>query len=168
MPFTPFHFGPGLLIKSADKRLSLLIFIFSQIVMDVEPLYFLLRDEYPVHRLLHTYGGCNLAVLITIFMGKPLCDLVMKTGCLLKNAKISEAISWKSAAISAFAGAYSHVFLDSLMHFDMKPFWPFTDGNPMLGFMNIRFLYFLCSASAVAGLVFNNLFKEKGSACGES
>ncbi len=161
MPFTPFHFGPGLLIKAADKRLSLLIFIFSQIVMDVEPLYFLLHDEYPVHRLLHTYAGCNLAVLITVFMGKPLCELWLKIWAFLTRARVSTKISWTSAVTSAFAGAYSHVFLDSLMHRDMKPFWPFMSGNPMLGFVDVGLLHISCLVCAVAGFGFYVLIREK-------
>jgi len=50
MPFTPFHMGPGCLIKAlTGNRLSLTIFGFSQIAMDVQPLVHMLRGEGIVH-----------------------------------------------------------------------------------------------------------------------
>ncbi len=39
MPFTPFHMGPGLLIKAVlQGAFSLMVFGWAQIVMDIQPL----------------------------------------------------------------------------------------------------------------------------------
>ena len=51
MPATPFHLGPGLLIKAAAPRqFSMAAYSLAQVVIDVESGYYLLRGEYPVHR----------------------------------------------------------------------------------------------------------------------
>ena len=66
MPFTPFHFGPGLLVKGiAPRRFSWAAFIAVQVVIDCETLYYLVRHEHPVHRTLHTTPGATLAGVAT-------------------------------------------------------------------------------------------------------
>ncbi len=42
MPFTPYHLGPGLLLKSVlSHRFSLMVFACSQFLLDLEPLFYL-------------------------------------------------------------------------------------------------------------------------------
>ncbi len=66
MPFTPFHFGPGLLAKSVlPRHYSWTAFVVSQVVIDCETLYYLVQRAYPVHRTLHTFLGGTLAGLAT-------------------------------------------------------------------------------------------------------
>jgi hypothetical protein len=51
MPFTPFHFGPGALVHSAaPKHISFLAFCDANVLVDVEPLYYMLTGGYPIHR----------------------------------------------------------------------------------------------------------------------
>jgi hypothetical protein len=51
MPVTPFHFGPGAAIHSlAPKRVSFLAFCVSNVLIDIEPLYFMLTKQFPLHR----------------------------------------------------------------------------------------------------------------------
>ena len=55
MPFTPLHMGPGIAIKVImQRRFSLMVFGWSQIVMDIEPLVAMLRDKGELHGLSHT------------------------------------------------------------------------------------------------------------------
>ncbi|MCI0354322.1 MAG: hypothetical protein L0099_04665, partial [Acidobacteria bacterium] len=64
MPFTPFHFGPGATVKAmAAQHFSLTVFAFAQVAIDLEPLYFMLRDEDPLHRFFHTYVGATAVAL---------------------------------------------------------------------------------------------------------
>ena len=66
MPFTPFHFGPGLLLKgAAPGQVSFTAFVATQVAVDLEPLWFILRGEPPVHRWAHTVwvaGGIGISV----------------------------------------------------------------------------------------------------------
>src|SRR5262252_2406583 len=64
MPFTPYHFGPGLFVKGLAARwFSWIAFVAVQVVIDCETLYYLERREYPIHRTLHTFLGGTLAGL---------------------------------------------------------------------------------------------------------
>ena len=64
MPFTPFHFGPALALKAvAPRAFSWTAFVASQVVIDCEPLYYMLRGDYPVHRVLHWFVGATGAGL---------------------------------------------------------------------------------------------------------
>src|SRR5438105_15382847 len=70
MPATPFHFGPGLLIKAvAPRHFSVAAYSVVQVVIDIESGVHLLHGDYPVHRQAHTFflGGligllCGLIV----------------------------------------------------------------------------------------------------------
>ena len=63
MPFTPFHFGPGIFVKAAmPHKFSLRIFILNQVMIDLESLFNILSGQYPVHRFLHTFLGSTLVV----------------------------------------------------------------------------------------------------------
>lgn len=157
MPFTPFHFGPGALIKAcAPRHVSFTVFVFAQVLIDIEPLYYMLRGEYPLHRFFHSYIGATLIVAAAYFLGRPICGLalaIMKTNLkptiesLLAAAR---SIPRLPALIGAIAGAYSHVFLDSIMHSDIRPLAPFADSNNLFLAVSVFELHLYC---AIAGLV---------------
>lgn len=65
-PVTPFHFGPGILLKSWTPRaVSLTAFVVSQIVIDTESGYHLLRGDWPVHREGHSLLAGSLIGLLS-------------------------------------------------------------------------------------------------------
>ena len=141
MPFTPYHFGPGTLIKSViPKYFSLIIFIFVQVIIDFETLYHLLMHHHPLHQLLHTYVGSSIVVVAAVFVFRPIYNF------------FNDEITFLKAMISAMIGAYSHIFLDSIMHLDMKPLAPFSSVNKMWRFVVVDQLYFLCILSGLVGL----------------
>jgi hypothetical protein len=66
MPVTPFHFGPGAMVHAvAPKHISFLAFCTANVLMDVEPLYYMVTRQYPLHRFLHTYVGATIVLLAT-------------------------------------------------------------------------------------------------------
>src|SRR4051812_11157964 len=158
MPFTPFHFGPGAGIKAAiPRRFSLLIFCYAQVVIDLEPLYFLLRREYPVHRFLHTYVGATLLAVVCAvsgrFFGQQVLGLFRRATRSLFDALVgkSSEIPWRVAFLSAFIGTYTHIFLDSIMHPDIEPFSPFTHANVFYHAIDVGLLHLLCLLVGVVG-----------------
>lgn len=155
MPFTPFHFGPGAVIKAVvPARFSFAVFCYSQIVTDLEPAYFMLRGEYPVHRFLHTYAGAAVVGLFCATTGRPICQYFM-------NAVDSSRarIPWQAAFAGALLGAFTHVFLDSIMHPDVAPLRPWTSANPMLHVIPTLALHILC---VVLGVPLALQFIRKG------
>ena len=158
MPITPFHFGPAALVKSATSRyFSFLAFGLTQVLIDLEPLYYMSMGVWPIHRFFHTYVGASVAAVLVFILGKPVCATLIR----FWNWRLSEAqkrwlsinpdISYLALAMGALFGAYSHVFLDSIMHSDIQPFAPFTDGNPMLYIIPIDRLHAWCALLGVVG-----------------
>jgi hypothetical protein len=140
MPFTPFHFGPGAAIKAAIPRhFSFTVFCFSQVVTDCETAYYMVQGLYPLHRFFHTYLGATFVGAFSLLVGRPVCQLALRIWAAWPSAPFSQffpratVIPFRSAAIGAFIGTYSHVLLDSIMHSDTRPFMPFSAANPFYG-----------------------------------
>jgi hypothetical protein len=70
MPVTPFHFGPGLLGKAVVNRyFSFTSFAITQVVIDVETAYHLVRNEWPLHRAFHTMLlGTAVGVVVGVLL----------------------------------------------------------------------------------------------------
>ena len=149
--------GPGLAIKSLlQKKFSLMVFGWSQIVIDIQPLLVILSGRGTVHGFTHTYLGATLIALFCAFSGKYLGELGLK----IIRKKEYLRISWKVAFISAFIGTYSHVLLDSVMHYDVIPFSPFWKSNILLSIVSVNTLNIFCLASGLIGIVIYYLIEN--------
>ena len=149
MPFTPFHFGPGALLHcAAPKHVSFLAFCGANVLVDVEPLYFMLTHQDPIHRFFHTYVGATVAALIVV----ALFTLIRRFAMPLLRIFRLENLGVRAVGLGAFAGTYSHVVLDSLMHADMRPFAPFSDANPVLSAISLSALHGFCLFAGVVGI----------------
>lgn len=160
MPFTPFHFGPGALIKAcAPRHVSFTAFAFAQVLIDVEPLWFMLHGEYPIHRFFHSYVGATLIVLAAYLLGRPVCGIFLAfiraqlKPTITSLVAAARTIPRLPALIGAISGAYSHVFLDSIMHSDIRPFAPFSMNNPALLAVSIGELHLYCVAAGLLGAI---------------
>lgn len=159
MPFTPFHFGPGAAVHAvAPRYFSFTVFCFAQIVTDVETAYYMLRGEYPLHRWFHTYLGATIIAVLCILVGRSICEVALHVWIRWEHAPFkryfpaTNHISFASAAVAAFVGTYSHVFLDSIMHADVAPFKPFSSLNPLYGLISWFTLHALCVVLGVFGM----------------
>jgi membrane-bound metal-dependent hydrolase YbcI (DUF457 family) len=149
MPFTPFHMGPGLLIKALlQGSFSLMVFGWTQIIMDIQPLVVILTGEGHLHGFTHTYVGATLIAIVSALTDKYAAEFGLR---FIDQARFLP-IRWKIAIISAFIGSFSHVLLDSVMHADVEPFAPFVTTNAMLGFISIEALHQFCLYSGVLGV----------------
>lgn len=170
MPFTPFHMGPGILIKSLmHGSFSLMVFGWTQIVMDIQPLIVLLTGEGHLHGFSHTYVGASLLAIFSALSGKYLSEFALhllllarrysdrlesgraKADTLGTRSIAPVKISWLVALISAFIGSFSHVFLDSIIHLDVQPYFPFALNNHVYQMIPADTLYKLCLYSGVLG-----------------
>src|SRR5262245_22762510 len=80
MPFTPFHMGPGLAVKAiAGRHFILIVFGFSQIAIDIEPLIRIVRGDAVLHGWTHTYLGATLVAIIAAVVGRPICRLIWES-----------------------------------------------------------------------------------------
>lgn len=158
MPFTPFHFGPGAAIKAAlGRRFSFAVFVFSQVLIDLEPAARIVLDAEPLHPLLHTYIGATAVALVSAPLGKPVCEWALRVwNRQLSPAQarwlgVEPAIPAAAAWAGAIIGAYSHVVLDSMMHADMRPLAPLSDVNRLLHVIPVADLHLLCLVLGAPG-----------------
>ena len=84
-PFTPFHFGLGLLLKAAMPRhFGFIAFAATQVVIDLETLYHLIRQEWPLHRVMHSYVGATtvgiLVGLLTFAVFRAFLHFIVRAG----------------------------------------------------------------------------------------
>lgn len=144
VPITPFHFGPGLLLKAvAPRRVSFTAFAAANVAIDVESVVNLLAGRMPVHALLHTVPAA-FAVGLAAGLG------VAGIGRLMRRRPASE-VGLRSALLGGALGGLSHPLLDGVMHHDIRPFLPFSAENPLLGTLDLGLLHILCVAAAVLG-----------------
>jgi hypothetical protein len=155
MPFTPFHFGPGLLIKGLiPARFSLSMYALANVAMDVEPLYHLLHNDAQLHGASHTLLGAGLIGAGTAMAGR---GAIRRAWQLYErwsaNAGSPFCIGSQQAWLGAMLGTYSHVLMDAVMHADMRPFLPLTDANPWLHVSWTEHVYLGCVLAGMIGML---------------
>jgi len=151
MPITPFHFGPGAAIHSlAPGRISFASFCAANVLTDVEPLYYMVTQQFPLHRFFHTYVGATAMGVLTLAL-----LLLLRRWPSSRWQPTSSAI-----AAGAFIGTYSHVVLDSVMHGDIKPFAPFSEANGLWRIISLGELHLDCLLAGLVGAAVLGLRKS--------
>lgn len=128
MPFTPYHFGlsalPGLWSRG---RLDIAVLVAVNVLIDTE----VLADSFfspgwPVHQFWHFHtllvGGIAGMTFGAIVYGiKP-----FRRGCRRVNTLLgfSYVPTLFSMMLSGLVGAWLHVLIDGLYHYDVQVFWP--------------------------------------------
>lgn len=153
MPFTPVHMGPGIFIKSLlQGSFSVMIFGWSQIVMEIQPLVVLVIGEGYLHGFSHTFIGASMIAIFSALAGKGASEYILNkvVRCYCKEQVY---LKWHIVIVSAFIGTFSHVLLDAIMHFDVQPYFSITLGNPFLGLLSIEVLHMLCLIGGFFGVI---------------
>jgi len=152
MPITPFHFGPGAVIHAlAPRRVSFIAFCAANVLIDVEPLYFMLTHQYPLHRFFHTYVGALPVALATVLLFYGARRFAARFW--LPNPFGWRELGRAPVVLGAFLGSTSHIVLDSIMHNDIRPFAPFSQANPLLMAVTLNTLHLACLLAGVAALI---------------
>lgn len=113
------------------EQFSLMVFGWSQVAMDIQPLIAMATGEGVWHGVTHTLLGATVLGLLSAFSGKYLVEWGIR---LISLGRRRIKIGWGAAILSGLIGGYSHILLDGLLHDDMQPFWPLMRGNPLLAF----------------------------------
>lgn len=150
--------GPALAAKAvAPRHFSFLVFGITQVAIDTEAAIFLLVDEPPYHRMLHTYVGATVVALLAVVIGRPLLAYALRFWNRLVRAD-RESFLWVeprvplvAATSGALIGGYSHVLLDSFLYSDMHPIAPLSDSNAALNMLSTLEVYALCLALGLLG-----------------
>ncbi len=162
MPITPFHLIAITPVKAiAPKHFSWSVFVLTNIIIDLEPITLFLVTMNPQHLVFHTILGATLIAVLCASFGKKWCELAIEiwndeirgkpeAKLFTSERKITKTAAWSGALI----GAWSHLFLDSFMHDDIKPMSPFTDSNVLFGTISIGWLHTICLIVGGIGILF--------------
>ena len=161
MPITPFHFGPGALVKViVPKHFSWTIFALSNVLIDLEPVTLFLLIGDPAHPWLHTLPGAIGVAMIAATLGRKPSEWVLgrwnsrlSPGWQTRWLAVEPSISRSTAWISALIGTLSHLALDSIMHTDVEALWPIIAGNQIQGVISLDALHGFCVAAALMALL---------------
>ena len=147
MPFTPFHFGPGLFLKSVGPGwCSLSAFVATQVLIDLESLYNLVNRRWPIHRFLHSLpGGLVAGLLVAGVLG------LARPWIVGRLPSIESDYSWRSLIVGGFIGGVSHSLLDALFHSDVLLFYPVGDGAPLQGLVSRDAIHSGCLVLGLLG-----------------
>jgi hypothetical protein len=160
MPVTPLHMGPGLAVKAvAGRHFSLMVFGFTQVTIDIEPLVRIVREDPVLHGFTHTYLGATVIAILSVLIGRPVCQFLLNRWThdprspFMNWLRGPRNILWTAAISGAVVGAYSHVLFDSIMHSDMRPLAPFSEVNALLHLISVDGLHLLCLVAGALGAV---------------
>lgn len=158
MPITPLHFGLGAALKALlAGTFSFMVFALVNVIVDIEPVVRVILASDRLHAHMHTYSGATLVAIPCAIFGRPLCEWALRLwnrhlDASLRVLQVSTSISRSASWSGSLLGAWSHVALDSIMHPDMEPLWPFAPGNALLGLISIEALSWGLVALGIAGV----------------
>lgn len=142
MPVTPYHLGPGLLIKAAAPRhVSFAAFVVANVVIDLESVVNLVLGRHPVHVALHTLPG---ALIVGVLSGAAVAAA--------SRARRAPA-GLGPALAGGFLGGLGQTALDAVAHRDLLPLAPFSDTNPLLHVVSLEAVHTACAVAGVLGAV---------------
>ena len=151
------------------ERLSLMVFAFSQGLMDIEVIGRVALGMGKIHGFTNTVPGASFVLIPSIVLGKPICEWCLRWWNRNLDPKqstylsVPAHISWPCATVSAAIGVYSHWFLDALMHADAEALWPMESGNRFISWLSVDELNQLCIVTLLFGfgiLMVLGLFKR--------
>jgi len=156
VPFTPFHLGPALLFGLAlSVAFDFPTLLLASVILDVEPFYVMYFhvSDYPLHGFFHSYIGSSIFAVLVALAVYPLRSVLNR---IMAIFRISQKSSFKKILFTSFFGVYSHVFLDSFLYDEMRPFYP-LQGNPFIDLLvaygKYSVVYGFCSVTALLGII---------------
>ncbi len=150
MPFTPYHFGPALLIGALlFPFIDFPTMMIASVILDLEPLSVIIFNlQLPLHAFFHTYVGATIVAIILSIGIYPFRKYLNRFVALFG---LKQESSFQHIIPASFIGTYSHVFLDSFLYVEMNPFFPIL-GNQFFGLLSSELVYNLCFSMGLIGL----------------
>ena len=123
-----------------------MVFGGSQVMMDIEPLVGIFRGSFVLHGPTHTLPGALAIGTLAGLIGRPISTFVLRWLRIPHHP-----FTWTASFIGAYAGTFSHVVLDAIMHPDMQPWRPLSTQNQLLAILSAEWLHLACVLGAVLG-----------------
>jgi hypothetical protein len=159
MPITPLHFGISTLVAlPLYRRVDVLLFLFANVVIDLEPLLVMVLDlNYPLHGYAHTFLGATLLAIISsqiLYAGRAWLVPIYRW------CEIAFVPSRSRLLVSALLGCWFHVLVDAMIYHEMHPFFPYQ-GNPMHGHVSVDSMNLLTAFAFIPALILYIFYRKK-------
>ena len=128
MPFTPYHFGPcGFIGLALRKWLDLPVLLLTNVIVDLEVLHniFIAHERHP-HQNWHFHTLLGGAIVGAVFGTaaywiKPVRRFFAWA---MRLVRIKYKPNFWKMIVSGVLGAWLHVSIDAIYHYDVQLFWP--------------------------------------------
>ena len=106
-------------------------------LVDVEPLYFMLTHQYPIHRFLHTYVGATVAagIVVGLFVFRRVAPRLLG---------ISDCTTLSVRAVALGAHCQHVARMSARVPSAAATVAPFSAANPLLGAVLLNTLHGFC------------------------
>lgn len=160
MPFTPFHFGPAATVAFALKRhIDWPIFILVNVVIDIEPLSVIIFGlDYPLHGYCHAFLFATMIGLLSAVAGYLSKNVIKR---IMNFLRLNYQPGFKKMIIAGVLGAWFHVFIDSFMYPDIRPFYP-LGSNPLYAAISFQAIYVICALFFIPAIALYIYNRNKG------
>jgi len=150
VPFTPFHLGPALFIGLLlFPILDIPSFLISSVAVDIEPFFLMFQVSPYLHGFFRSYLGASIIGILVALIVYALRNVSHR---ILAAFRLPQKSSFKKILFTSLFGVYFHVFLDSFLYTDIRPFYP-LEANPLYGVVQSRIIYQFCGISFLLGLL---------------
>jgi membrane-bound metal-dependent hydrolase YbcI (DUF457 family) len=147
MPITPYHFGPsGFLGLTLRKWLDVPVFVFANVVVDIEVLF---NHHWPMHRYFHTLLIGAVVGAIWGIAAYPLRHFFEK---IMQMLRIPYQTSFWKMVVSGVLGVWLHVVIDAIYHWDVQILWP-SKAKPLWQLISQRQVEILCVGFFIAAVI---------------
>lgn len=147
MPFTPFHLGFAVFVYSIFPFLDPIALLLSCVIIDIEPLFYLLFNIGELHGIIHSFLGV-IIFFIPVSLISWLCFRWFKLDQYIKPFNPYFSL------LSSLLGLVSHIFFDTIIYPEMMFLFPFTKTKGILsGLWSSRIDYIILSVMFGAGMI---------------
>ena len=132
------------------RAINLPTFLVASIIADIEPfIVIVLGFDYPLHGFFHSFVGGSILALGMCFV---MLRFKGSADKMMGFFRMKQEMSSRSVIAASFLGVYMHIFLDSFLYTDIRPFFP-LDANPIYGLTSYDGVILFCVLSFVFGIL---------------
>ncbi|MHC4461743.1 MAG: hypothetical protein ACYS6W_16955 [Planctomycetota bacterium] len=151
MPYTPFHFGPsGFIALAFRKWIDPAVFVLANVIVDIEVLVLMLLEiEWPRHRHCHTLLiGAAVGIVwgLTAYLLRNILKKIMQI------FHIPYKTGLRKMLISGVFGAWFHVIVDAVYHWDVQMFWP-SNAKPLHALLTREQINIICTIFFIPAVI---------------
>lgn len=148
MPFTPFHFGFGVIVFALCPFVDIVAILIGTVIIDIEGILYLLFKIGVEHGYTHSLLGVMIYLIPCTFFSWLFFKIYKKV------TKMDYRFNWILSGVSSLIGLISHVVFDGSLYPEMMIFYPFSQvSGHIFGLMSIQTAYVLLAVLFGVGLV---------------